>query len=39
MIEINNKLHDSLYLKEKNYNDLVSYNKEKYKEKKDNSSS
>jgi hypothetical protein len=39
MIEINNKLHDSLYLKEKNYNDLVSYNKEKYKENKDNSSS
>ena len=32
-IEINNKLHDSLNLKEKNYNDLVSYNKEKYKEK------
>jgi hypothetical protein len=39
MIEINNKLHDSLNLKEKNYNDLVSYNKEKYKENKDNSSS
>ena len=32
-IEINNKLRDSLNLKEKDYNDLVSYNKEKYKEK------
>jgi hypothetical protein len=32
-LEINNKLKDSLYLKEKDYNDLVSYNKEKYKEK------
>ncbi len=39
MIEINSKLHESLYLKEKNYNDLVSYNKEKYKEKNDSSSS
>jgi len=39
MTEINSKLHDSLYLKEKNYNDLVSYNKEKYKEKKESSSS
>ena len=38
MVEINNKLHDSLYLKEKDYNDLVSYNKEKYK-KNDSSSS
>ena len=32
-IEINNKLKDSLNLKEKDYKDLVSYNKEKYKEK------
>ena len=39
MTEINSKLHDSLYLKEKNYNDLVSYNKEKYKENKESSSS
>ena len=31
-LEINNKLKDSLYLKEKDYNDLVLYNKEKYKE-------
>ena len=38
MVEINNKLHDSLYLKEKDYNDLVLYNKEKYK-KNDSSSS
>ena len=36
--EINNKLHDSLYLKEKDYNDLVTYNKEKYKEQMDNTS-
>ena len=28
MIEINNKLQDSLYLKDKNYDDLVLYNKE-----------
>ena len=32
MIEINNKLHDLIYLKQKDYNDLVIYNKEKYKE-------
>jgi len=38
MLEINNKLHESLYLKEKDYNDLVLYNKEQYK-KKDSSSS
>jgi hypothetical protein len=38
MTEINNKLHDSLYLKEKDFNDLVLYNKEKYNEQKDSSS-
>ena len=38
-IEINNKLHDSLNLKEKGYNDLVSYNKEKYKDNDSSSSS
>jgi len=38
MSEINHKLHDSLYLKEKDYNDLVLYNKEKYNEQKDSSS-
>lgn len=38
MSEINHKLHDSLYLKEKDFNDLVLYNKEKYKEQKDSSS-
>ena len=38
MSEINRKLHDSLYLKEKDFNDLVLYNKEKYKEQKDSSS-
>ena len=32
MSEINHKLHDSLYLKEKDFNDLVLYNKEKYNE-------
>ena len=37
--EINNKLHDSLYLKEKDYNDLVKYNKERYKEQRNSSSS
>ena len=38
-LEINNKLHDSLNLKEKDYNDLVSYNKERYKEQRNSSSS
>ena len=38
MSEINHKLHDSLYLKEKDFNDLVLYNKEKYNEQKDSSS-
>ena len=39
MSEINNKLHDSLYLKQKDYNDLIAYNKEKYKENDDSSES
>jgi hypothetical protein len=38
MSEINHKLLDSLYLKEKDFNDLVLYNKEKYNEQKDSSS-
>lgn len=38
MSEINHKLHDSLYLKEKDFNDLVLYNKEKYNEQKNSSS-
>ena len=38
-LEINNKLNDSINLKDKNYNDLVLYNKEKYKEQMDTSNS
>ena len=38
MSEINHKLNESLHLKEKNFNDLVLYNKEKYNEQKDSSS-